>query len=57
MSILSAMEKAMCRQHIMWPIDGELPCETDQTCLKSDLCREMAEEVMDYSRTLKSTRE
>jgi hypothetical protein len=51
------MEKALCRQHIMWPIEGELPCEKAQSCSKSNLCRQMAEEVMDFSRMLDSASE
>ena len=46
------MEKALCRQHIMWPHEGKLPCELHQPCAKSHLCNEMAEEVMDYSQLL-----
>ncbi len=46
------MEKALCRQHIMWPHTGKLPCELHQHCAKSHLCNEMAEEVMDFSRQL-----
>ncbi len=52
LKVLSAMEKALCRQHIMWPHDGELPCELHQACAKSHLCNQMAEEVMDFSRLL-----
>ena len=52
LKVLSAMEKALCRQHIMWPHEGKLPCELHQPCAKSHLCNEMAEEVMDYSQLL-----
>jgi len=39
----------MCRQHIMWPHEGELPRELGQACSKSANCRGMAEEVMDFT--------
>lgn len=52
LKLLSAMEKAMCRQHIMWPEEGDLPCESNQECAKSDVCRKMAEDILDYSHAL-----
>ncbi|NQU59284.1 MAG: hypothetical protein HQ513_18800 [Rhodospirillales bacterium] len=57
LKVLSAMEKALCRQHIMWPHDGKLPCELHQACAKSHLCNEMAEEVMDFSKQLDAASE
>jgi len=52
LKVLSAMEKALCRQHIMWPHEGKLPCELHQPCAKSHICNEMAEQVLDYSQLL-----
>jgi hypothetical protein len=52
LKVLGSMEKALYRQHIMWPHEGALPCEVNENCSKSDLCRNMAEEVMDFTRAL-----
>jgi hypothetical protein len=57
LKILSAMEKALCRQHIMWPHDGDLPCELLQPCEKKHLCSQMAEDVMDLKRRLNAASE
>ena len=54
---LSAMEKALCRQHIMWPTEGKLLCELHQPCSKSHLCNQMAEEVMDFRQQLSEATE
>jgi hypothetical protein len=57
LQLLSAMEKALCRQHIMWPSEGKLPCELHQPCTKSHLCNQMAEEVIDYRRKFRDAAE
>jgi len=48
------MARALCRQHIMWPADGPLPCEKHRPCDKSDRCRAMAEEVILFSESIKA---
>lgn len=55
--VLSIMEKALCRQHIMWPHNGKLPCELDQACAKSHLCSQMAREAVEFSRQLDANSE
>jgi len=52
--LMRTMTRALCRQHIMWPADGPLPCEKQQPCDKSDRCRAMAEEVILFSKSIKA---
>ncbi|MHA1597434.1 MAG: hypothetical protein ACTSV1_01825 [Alphaproteobacteria bacterium] len=47
-----SLAKAMCRQYIMWPAAGDLPCEKAEACDKQTQCVEMAEGVLDYQRDL-----
>jgi hypothetical protein len=47
--LLQQMAFALCRQYIMWPTTGELPCQKGIDCDKSASCRKMAEDVVDYA--------
>ena len=47
-----SLAKAMCRQYIMWPSAGALPCEEAAACDKQTQCIKMAEGVLDYQRDL-----
>ncbi len=48
----TSLAKAMCRQYIMWPSDGPLPCEREVSCDKRSQCVEISESVLDYRRNL-----
>ncbi len=50
--VLNRMSLALCRQYIMWPTSGALPCEQGIACDKSSQCRKMAQDVMDYTNGL-----
>jgi len=39
----------LCRQYIMWPTSGPLPCQKGIDCDKSASCQKMAEDVVDYA--------
>ncbi|MBT3238105.1 MAG: hypothetical protein HOL37_06010 [Rhodospirillaceae bacterium] len=52
--LMGALQKAMCRQHIMWPADGPLACEEGRPCDSQDKCTELANSVLDYRHVLKS---
>ncbi len=47
--LLRQMSFALCRQYIMWPTTGALPCQKGIDCDKSASCRKMAEDVIDYA--------
>jgi len=47
--LLRQMAMALCRQYIMWPTSGPLPCQKGIDCTKSASCNEMAEDVVDYA--------
>ena len=49
--VLRRMSLALCRQYIMWPTSGALPCEQGIDCDKSSQCRNMAQDVIDYAST------
>ena len=51
--LLRQMSMALCRQYIMWPTSGPLPCQKGIDCDKSASCQKMAEDVVDYASGLK----
>ncbi|HER25592.1 MAG TPA: hypothetical protein ENI69_00625 [Rhodospirillales bacterium] len=50
--LLRQMAQTLCRQYIMWLSMEPLPCQQGIDCDKSDKCRAMAEEVIDYTKDL-----
>ena len=55
--LMLTMAKALCRQHIMWPAEGPLPCETGVNCDKQHMCTQMAEDVINFTKSLEAEKE
>ncbi|NQV47496.1 MAG: hypothetical protein HQ504_06905 [Rhodospirillaceae bacterium] len=55
--LMVTMAKALCRQHIMWPTEGALPCETGVDCDKQPICSQMAKDVINFTKQLEANKE